>query len=141
MDKWLGAAAVCINEQNELLMVLQGKPEEKKTWTVPSGGVLEEESLEQCCMRETFEETGYLIRVVERLRTKTGRIGKTDIHVEYFSCMVKGGSMQIQDPDHLIHEVRWVSKEELNELELSFSEDQLFLNHMLTKKNEGVDRA
>ncbi|MBX0358538.1 NUDIX hydrolase [Halobacillus sp. Nhm2S1] len=141
MDKWRGAAAVCINDKNDLLMVLQGKPEEKKTWTVPSGGVFEGESLEQCCERETFEETGYFIRVGERLQTKTGRIGKTDIHVEYFFCRVIGGAMQIQDPDHLIHEIRWVSKEELTELHLSFPEDQPFLNQMLQKQKEGVDRT
>ncbi|MYL48129.1 NUDIX domain-containing protein [Halobacillus litoralis] len=141
MDKWRGAAAICISEKNELLMVLQGKPGEKKTWTVPSGGVFEGESLEQCCMRETFEETGYLVHVTERLQTKRGRIGKTDIHVEYFSCIVTGGRMHIQDPDHLIHEIRWVSQKELNEWPLSFPEDQTFLNQMLTKKKEGVDRT
>lgn len=32
------AAAVCIME-GKLLMVLQGKPEEYKTWSVPSGQI------------------------------------------------------------------------------------------------------
>ncbi|MBN9653495.1 NUDIX hydrolase [Halobacillus sp. GSS1] len=139
MAEWRGAAAVCINGQHELLMVLQGKPEEKKTWTVPSGGLFHGESIEQCCERETLEETGYIIHVRERLQTKRGRIGKTDIHVEYFSCTVTGGKMQIQDPDHFIHEVRWVSQDDLIELALSFPEDQPFLNQWLTKKKQGVD--
>ncbi|MEC3885375.1 NUDIX hydrolase [Halobacillus sp. HZG1] len=139
MAEWRGAAAVCINEQHELLMVLQGNPEEKKTWTVPSGGLVHGESFEQCCERETLEETGYIICVTERLQTKRGAIGKTDIHVEYFSCTVTGGRMQIQDPDHLIHEVRWVSQDDLIEFALSFPEDQPFLNQWLTKKKQGVD--
>lgn len=37
MQKWFGSSGVCINENPELLMVLQGKPEEEKMWTVPSG--------------------------------------------------------------------------------------------------------
>ena len=30
MEKWFGAAGICLNDNSELLMVLQGKPEEKK---------------------------------------------------------------------------------------------------------------
>ncbi|GEN52255.1 DNA mismatch repair protein MutT [Halobacillus faecis] len=47
--------------------------------------------------------------------------------------------MQIQGPDHLIHEIRWVSEEALTELHLSFPEDQPLLNQMLQKQKEGVD--
>ena len=39
MQKWFGAAGICINSNGQILMVLQGKPEEKKLWTVPSGGL------------------------------------------------------------------------------------------------------
>ena len=30
MERWIGSAAVCVNERNEVLMVLQGKEEKKK---------------------------------------------------------------------------------------------------------------
>ena len=30
MQQWFGSSGVCINEHGQLLMVLQGKPEEKK---------------------------------------------------------------------------------------------------------------
>ena len=30
MERWIGSAAVCVNERNEVLMVLQGKREKKK---------------------------------------------------------------------------------------------------------------
>jgi len=52
MEKWFGSSGVCINDNNELLMVLQGKPEEEKTWTVPSGGLENNETYEACCLRE-----------------------------------------------------------------------------------------
>ncbi|MNI15412.1 hypothetical protein D3C73_687090 [compost metagenome] len=38
MNRWVGAAAICVNSDRQLLMVLQGKPEEEKRWSVPSGG-------------------------------------------------------------------------------------------------------
>lgn len=38
-----------MNEKNEFLMVLQGKVNEEKRWSVPSGG---QEELEECCVRE-----------------------------------------------------------------------------------------
>ncbi|WP_075035103.1 NUDIX hydrolase [Halobacillus dabanensis] len=142
MSKWQGSAAICINDKNELLMVLQGKPQEKKTWTVPSGGIKEGETPEQCCRRETFEETGYIVSVKERLKIKNGFIGEIAVEVAYFSVSRTGGQMQIQDTDSLIHEIRWVSQEELLHLELSFPEDLSFLIAVLkTEKNEGVERA
>lgn len=38
MKRWIGAAAICMNDRNEVLIVLQGKPDEEKLWSVPSGG-------------------------------------------------------------------------------------------------------
>ncbi|RBP07955.1 hypothetical protein DET59_101324 [Rossellomorea aquimaris] len=37
MNEWIGASALCMHE-GRLLMVLQGKEEEEKRWSVPSGG-------------------------------------------------------------------------------------------------------
>ncbi|GGB47108.1 NUDIX hydrolase [Virgibacillus dakarensis] len=39
MKKWFGSAGVCVNENGQILMVKQGRPEERKLWSVPSGGV------------------------------------------------------------------------------------------------------
>ncbi len=67
---WTGSAAVCMNDKRELLMVLQGKPEEEKRWSIPSGGRLDQETYEECCIREVWEETGYRIRVIRHLFIK-----------------------------------------------------------------------
>ncbi len=45
-------------------MVLQGAPDEEKRWSVPSGGQEQGESSEDCCIREVFEETGYLAEIM-----------------------------------------------------------------------------
>ncbi|PEE38600.1 DNA mismatch repair protein MutT [Bacillus pseudomycoides] len=49
MKRWVGTAAICVNEKNEILMVLQGKKEEPKRWSVPSGEQEEGETSEYCC--------------------------------------------------------------------------------------------
>ena len=47
MNEWKGSSGVCVNEKGQLLMVLQGKPEEIKSWSVPSGGLEKDETFEE----------------------------------------------------------------------------------------------
>ncbi|MBA2870352.1 MULTISPECIES: NUDIX hydrolase [Bacillales] len=131
---WKGAAAVCVNELGQLLMVKQGKPDEQKLWSVPSGGKEEHESFEQCCLRELFEETGYKGKIVRKLFEKKGHSFGIAVHVHYFEVEITGGKPTILDPDELIHDIRWISPEELSELPLSFPEDREFLMKFLSDR-------
>jgi len=123
MKKWIGAAGICINELNQVLMVLQGASDEKKLWSVPSGGLEIGETLEECCIRELREETGYDIRIIKPLFIKEGSSFGVTVEVHFFKIEVIGGEAKIQDPDQLIHEIAWKSAEEMKKLELSFPED------------------
>jgi ADP-ribose pyrophosphatase YjhB (NUDIX family) len=133
---WIGASGVCMNSKGEILMVLQGKPEEEKRWSVPSGGIedVDCESLESCCIREVFEETGYTTKVVNKLLEKQGAHGSIEYKVTYFEIEIIEGSPKIQDPDGLIHEISWKSMEQLRHLELSFPEDRPFLINYINNK-------
>lgn len=133
MAKWFGASAICINENNELLMVLQGKPEEKKTWFVPSGGKEQGETFRECCIREVSEETGYAVDIVEKIKVKRSVHDGLNIpfEVHYFSVKINGGARKIQDPDELIYDIRWKSAEKINNAELTFPEDRQFLMDFL----------
>jgi len=93
VQKWFGSAAICINEFGELLMVLQGKPEEEKTWSVPSGRQEENETFEECCVRELKEETGYIAEVVNELKVKKGFYNEINVsfEVHYFLVNIVGG--------------------------------------------------
>ncbi|MFT4417198.1 NUDIX hydrolase [Fredinandcohnia humi] len=134
MGTWFGAAGICINEHNELLMVLQGKPDEKKLWAVPSGGKEGQESFEECCIREIREETGYDVEIVQSLHIKKGITYGIPVEVHYFEVQIIGGESSIQDPDGLIYKVAWKSEEETAHLELSFEEDRDFLLTYLKKR-------
>jgi 8-oxo-dGTP diphosphatase len=125
---WEGTSCICIH-QGKLLMVLQGTPEEEKKWSAPSGGREGEESLEACCIREVWEETGYVVRVLKKLHIKEGHSLGIDFKVHYFTAELIGGSPVIQDPDGLIYDIRWVSLVELDTFALSFPEDrELFVS-------------
>lgn len=123
MVKWQGAAGICLNEDNQLLMVLQGTKEEVKTWSVPSGGIEATENFETCCIREMYEETGFVVDIVREVLNKNNDV----IEVRYFETAIKGGQMTIHDPDALIYEIAWKSKDELLNLTLTFPEDRQFL--------------
>ncbi len=131
MEKWVGAAAVCINSQNELLMVKQGKQTEAHSWSVPSGGLERNETFEECCIRELYEETGYIGHIKKPLFVKEADFQNIDVVVHYYLVDIIGGKMTIQDPDQLIHAIAWQSRKDIEVLYLSFPEDREFLHHML----------
>ncbi|WP_346655595.1 NUDIX hydrolase [Lysinibacillus sphaericus] len=97
MVKWQGAAGICLNEDNHLLMVLQGTKQEAT------------ENFERCCIREVYEETGYVVDIVGEVLHKNNNA----VEVRYFETTITGGQMMIHDPDELIYEIAWKSKEEI----------------------------
>lgn len=117
--KWEGASCICVND-GKLLMVLQGTADEEKN-----------ESLEECGMREVWEETGYVVKVTKKLHIKEGISQNIHFKVHYFLTDLVSGSSVIQDPDGLIHDIRWVSLKELEVLPLCFPEDREFLQSYL----------
>ena len=131
MKTWIGTAAICINQKNEILMVLQGKKDEPKRWSVPSGGQEKGETLEECCVREVWEETGYQVEIINKIYEKKGITYGVPVHVHYYLVKQIGGFMNIQDPDGLIHEINWKDVTELGDISLSFPEDyELLVRHI-----------
>ena len=129
MQKWLGSSGVCISENGQLLMVLQGKTDEKKTWSIPSGGKEHGETFEECCIREIKEETGYSVEIVKELKVKKKIYEHLNISAEvhYYLVKIVGGKRNFQDPDNLIYDIAWKTLEEVHTLELTFPEDRDFL--------------
>ncbi|MGM7721615.1 NUDIX hydrolase [Metabacillus sp. Hm71] len=135
MQKWFGSSGVCINENGQLLMVLQGRPEEKKTWSIPSGGRDHDETFGECCIREIEEETGYTGEIVEEIKIKRMTYEHLNISAEahYFLVKIVGGKRNFQDPDQLIYDIAWKTLDEIKTLELTFPEDRDFLISYITE--------
>lgn len=108
-------------------MVLQGKRGEMFKWSVPSGQLESGEDFLKCCLREAREETGFDISVHRELFVKRGHSYGIEVEVHYFLAEVIGGSLCIQDPDGLIHEIGWKSAGEIMDIDLAFPEDRDFL--------------
>ncbi len=112
-----------MNAYKEILMVKQGTPEEKKMWSIPTGGKEPCETFQECCIREISEETGYHGRIIKSLFVKQGTSSGVAVEVQYFAVEVYGGSAKIQDPDNLIYEIDWKPLDEIKNLELSYPGD------------------
>ncbi|WP_214816947.1 NUDIX hydrolase [Exiguobacterium sp. s131] len=119
MEQWIGSAALCINEEQEVLLV---KNRDIQQWSLPSGGLEDGETPEQCCRREVFEETGYRISINQRLHIKRAIISSYQVETHYFlaTCDERMATATI---DSDIDEVNWWSIHEIERLELAFPED------------------
>ncbi|MDW0117554.1 NUDIX hydrolase [Sporosarcina thermotolerans] len=128
MKSWSGSAGICINEHKEILMV---KSFESEGWAIPSGGIEEGESPEECCVREVKEETGYDVKVIEQLRVKETTIKDIKVKTYYFRVEKIGESSGINDPDEIIVEADWKSLSEIKTIHHVYPEDLEFLVEQL----------
>lgn len=133
MKEFKGSAGICVKD-NKLLMVLQGTLDEEKLWTVPSGGLEQEETFEQCCIREFHEETGYHVEIKEYLQTKSSTIKDFQVTVKYYLVNIIGGEKTFHDPDNLIHDIQWIDSDKFKKIKLSFEEDREMLLAFINQK-------
>lgn len=106
-------------------MIQQGLPHEGKRWSVPSGGVETDETFEQCCIREVYEETGYHVEIENELFTKDSEVST----VKYFSVNIIGGQIRLHDPDGLVQSVEWRDPKLVPKEDFQYKEDIEFLQN------------
>ncbi|MGD6803660.1 NUDIX hydrolase [Rossellomorea aquimaris] len=120
MKEWRGAAAICLNEKQEILVV-RGMGTD--IWSVPSGGIEAGESPEECCIRELKEETGCEVEIIRELKVKQTEIKGIAVTIYYFLVDITGGKLEVDDPDLNIEEACWKSFEEFESLPQMYPED------------------
>lgn len=135
MSNWKGAACVCINDRHEVLMVLQGPPDEEKKWGFPAGPPEADETLEQSCIREFWEVTGLEVRVIGNAGVKKDSYDNADVSVElhYFLVEVVGGQLAAPEGDPWIREIVWQPIAKLDGLELADPEDAELIRSLTEK--------
>ncbi|NCB45074.1 MAG: NUDIX hydrolase [Clostridia bacterium] len=126
---WVGGARVVIfNDRKEVLMVKHHQ-DGKDIWLVPGGSIEEGENALEAARREVLEETGLNVEIgkmlwhVEEVSPRRGQR-----FVNFFLGEVTGGTLVVgQDPergvDHqVVEEVRYVSRDEMQGLEVLYPE-------------------
>lgn len=58
------AGALVFDARRRILLVLRGREPARGLWSIPGGKCLPGESAADCCVRETYEETGLRVEVV-----------------------------------------------------------------------------
>lgn len=70
--------------------ILLSYEENTDQWFIPGGGIEENESLEECCIREVAEETGYLIEIDKMYLTINEYYEEWFFQNNYFVCKIIG---------------------------------------------------
>ena len=112
-----GVAAILFDEWRRILI-------EKRTrgdyWSVPGGRMDLGESAQECCVRETLEETGLQTRVVRLIGLYTNPSSicaypDGNVHQSYialFECEIMGGNLRESAETTRFH---WLSPNELDD--------------------------
>ena len=121
MSNWKGSAGICLNDQNEVLLVLQGPPDDEKKWGLPAGPPEADETLEESCIREFKEVTGLEVKILKSAGMKKDSYDNADVAVElhYFLVEAVGGQLTVMEEDPWSRESGGQPGEELDILDLA----------------------
>ena len=114
--KIIAAGGIVINAKNEILMIFRcGK------WDLPKGKLDENESIEDCAVREVAEETGLVNIKLEQYIGKTyheyfDKWLQEDVVKEtcWFKMKVLNSNKLIPQLEEDIEKVEWVGMQDLN---------------------------
>ncbi|HEX9972357.1 MAG TPA: (deoxy)nucleoside triphosphate pyrophosphohydrolase [bacterium] len=79
-------------------------------WEFPGGKQEQGESLEQCLVREIYEELAVTIQIHEHLFSITHRYEKLKISLHFFLCTILNGAPTCKD----VQDWKWVDRSEFD---------------------------
>lgn len=105
-------SAAIVIEDGRLLLVRRRVSEGALSWQFPAGEVEPGESDEEAAVRETFEETGLVVRAVSSLGSRVHpNTGRT---MAYTACERVSGAAHVGDEEELA-EVAWSDRATLTD--------------------------
>lgn len=104
----IGVTGVVFNHKNEVLLVKHTY--RNHPWSLPGGFLQHKEYPKAGLEREIFEETGFTVKIIKIITTKTNRKGNIDL--SYFGEYVSGEFQASEEVSHY----KFVSPEKLPKL-------------------------
>lgn len=88
-----------VNKDNKILMIKRSKIENNLIWAFPGGKVDKDETPEEACIREIFEETNVNVEIQELIGTRVHP--NTNRTIKYYLCRYKSGLISIKFPEEI----------------------------------------
>ncbi len=107
--KWASAGGIVVDARDRVALVRQRDRKKRWRWTLPKGRIDDGESAETAALREVYEESGLVARIVRPLAFDDGRA-----HFTYFYEMALVADDGTHDGE--TREVRFVTLVEAIEL-------------------------
>ena len=111
MNEYVGALII---KNKKILLVQNAHEKARGQWSLPAGQVEQNESLENAAIRETKEETGFVINILRRINTYQFENPEYSYHV--YAAEIVGGEIQY-DPEEIMN-LGWFSVSEIQGIEL-----------------------
>ena len=114
-EKILAAAAIVINERDEVLLIRRGHAPSKGKWSLPGGSVQPAETPDQAALREVREESGLEVEISTELWRITVALPPAhEFDLVGFLANYSGGEPVAADDAEL---ARWITPAEFESLE------------------------
>ena len=117
------------DRHGRVLLVMRGRPPFVGRWGLPGGFCEWKESTEDCCARETLEETGLTVRIGQ-LRGVYSRPDRDprghNVTVVYAARRLKGRAKGGDDAA----EARWFTPRELRKIAFAFDHRQIVMEQL-----------
>jgi 8-oxo-dGTP diphosphatase len=127
------------DQLGRLLLVKRGRPPFLGSWALPGGFCEYGETTEECCARETREETGVTVRVGELLGVysdpRRDPRGHT-VTALYAARPVRGEAKGSDDAA----EARWFAKRELKGLKFAFDHGMVIRRQLARQRRAAPSR-
>lgn len=124
------------DRKGRVLLVQRGRPPYEGHWGLPGGFCEWNETTEDCCARETLEETGLRVSVGALLAvySKPGRDPRGHNVTVLYACRPLGGRVQGGDDAAA---ARWFTSEEMRRLPFAFDHRKIVREQWARRRVKG----
>lgn len=123
-----------IEKDNKILMVKEAKKKCYGKWNVPAGHLEDGETIFEGAIRKIFEETGCKVRLKKLLPIMSGKLENTTFIIITFTTELLEEKISFNKEEIL--EVKWISKEELENMNSENLRDEKLIKRTLKMLNE-----